>query len=150
MRLALKLVLAFLLANSLLAALYGYLTVRQEVHSFEQTASEETESLGSAMQGLLADAWHNTGSVGVEEYVHKAASPDVQFQIRWVWFDAESDRTHAPVMPLARLTTVTLQRHEALEEVELDRRRLACSSTGPWRWTSTAAAAWNLHIPWRS
>ena len=118
MRLALKLVLVFLLANSLLAALYGYLTVRQEVRLFEQTAGEETESLGSAMQGLLADAWHNTGSVGVEEYVRKAACPDVQFQIRWVWFDTESDRSHAPSMPLARLTTVTLQRHEALEEVD--------------------------------
>jgi signal transduction histidine kinase len=118
MRVALKLVLVFLLANSLLAALYGYLTVRQEVRSFEQRASEESESLGSAMQGFLAEAWQKAGSAGLEQYVHKAEFRDAQLRLRWVWFDRQTDGTHAPAMPLARLTSITLEQHQALEDVD--------------------------------
>ena len=88
MRLALKLVLAFMLANIALAAIYGYLAVQREVRMFEHTASAEAESIGPAMQVVLADAWRASGYRGVQERVREAAKvQETELQIRWVWFD---------------------------------------------------------------
>ena len=73
MRLALKLVLAFMLANIALAAIYGYLAVRREVRTYEHNASEEAEAIGPAMQVVLADAWRESGIQGVQECVRRTA-----------------------------------------------------------------------------
>ena len=71
MRLALKFVLAFTLGNILLAAVYAYLAVRREVRLFQRTASIEAESLGRAMEDMLADAWRRSGRQGVLQVVRK-------------------------------------------------------------------------------
>ena len=71
MRLALKFVLAFTLGNILLAAVYAYLAVRREVRLFQRTASVEAESLGRAMEDMLADAWRRSGRQGVLQVVRK-------------------------------------------------------------------------------
>ena len=71
MRLALKFVLAFTIGNILLAAVYGYVAVRREVRLFQHTASVEAESLGRAMEDMLADAWRRSGHQGVLQVVRK-------------------------------------------------------------------------------
>ena len=61
MRLALKLVLVFMLANIALAGIYGYLAVRREVILFQKRAAAEAEEMGPVIEKLLADAWRNQG-----------------------------------------------------------------------------------------
>lgn len=119
MRLALKLVLAFMLANIALAAIYGYLAVRREVRMFEHTASEEAESLGPAMQVVLADAWRATGYRGVEECVRRVATiQETQLQIRWVWFDSPPGEPDAPSAPPKLLTATAIERHLTIETAD--------------------------------
>jgi two-component system, NtrC family, sensor kinase len=111
MRLTVKLVTAFVVGNVLLAAIYGYLAVRREVRMFEQTATDEAESLGNAMEDGLADAWRRAGHQGVLELLHKASGQEYPLRIRWVWFDSQPGTPFSPSAPAERLTTITIQRH---------------------------------------
>ena len=62
MRLGLKFMLAFLLGNALLAAVYGYLAVRREVRLFRQMADEEAESVGPVLANVLPGEWRKDGT----------------------------------------------------------------------------------------
>ena len=55
MRLALKLVLVFMLANAALAGIYGYLAVRREVDLFKKRADDEAEEICPVIEKLLAE-----------------------------------------------------------------------------------------------
>ena len=55
MRLALKLVLVFMLANIALAGIYGYLAVQREVDLFKNRAAAEADEFGPVILELLAD-----------------------------------------------------------------------------------------------
>ena len=100
MRLALKLVLAFMLANIALAAIYGYLAVRRECGMFEHTASDEADSLGPAMQVVLADAWRATRlSWRAAVRSRGGEVQETELHIRWVWFDSRPGDPDAPSAP---------------------------------------------------
>ena len=121
MRLALKFVLAFTLGNILLAAVYGYLAVRREVRLFQHTASVEAESLGRAMEDMLADAWRRSGHQGVLQVVRKVNQRQGhELRVRWVWFDARPGDPDFPAVAPERLTTVTIEQHVAVETLDPD------------------------------
>jgi two-component system, NtrC family, sensor kinase len=121
MRLAFKLVFAFLLANVLLAALYGYLAVQHEIRVFERMASSEAESLGPALEVLVIDAWRNTGYRGVQDVIRTASRGQPgPLHVRWVWFDAEPGSPDCPAAPAERLTSVVIERHLVIEGIGSD------------------------------
>jgi two-component system, NtrC family, sensor kinase len=121
MRLALKFVLAFMLGNILLASIYGYLAVQRAVRLFAETASEETEAVGHAMEQILADAYRNDGPGGVQRLISSATARETdQMRIRWVWFDSRPGSPDSPSAPPERLTMVTIEQHLAVEDHDPD------------------------------
>ena len=134
MRLTLKFVLAFTLGNILLAAVYGYWAVRREVRHFRHRANVEAESLGRALEDMLADAWRRSGQQGVLQVVRKVNQGQAhELRVRWVWFDARPGDPCFPSVSPERLTTVTIEQHVAVEALDPDGRR-SWTSIGPWRW----------------
>ena len=116
MRLALKLVVVFTVGNIAIAVLYGYLAIRREVHLFHREATAEAETLGHAMEDVLADAWRSTGHEGVLQFVSKANDgQEHHVRIRWVWFDAQPGEPYSPSAAPERLTAVTIEQHQAIE-----------------------------------
>jgi two-component system, NtrC family, sensor kinase len=113
MKLTIKLVTAFVLGNVLLAAIYGYLAVQREVQQFERTAADEADSLGATMQELLTDSWQRAGPQCVE-MLRKVSGQAQQMRIRWVWFDSQPGSPDSPAAPAERLTTITIERHDAV------------------------------------
>ena len=119
MRLTIKLVLVFILANIVLAVIYGYLAIDREVRMFEQTATAEAETLGRAMENQLADAWCCTGQKGVEQFVRKVNDGQGRnVRIRWVWFDTQPGSEFSPSVPLEYLTMITIQQPMAVESFD--------------------------------
>ncbi|HEV3417503.1 MAG TPA: HAMP domain-containing sensor histidine kinase [Pirellulales bacterium] len=117
MRLALKLVLAFLLANIVLAVVYGYLAVQHEVRVFERTASDEAKSLGPPMEHLLVAAWHSSGDRGLHDFIREASTRrDQQMRIRWVWFDVQPGDPDSPIASLDQLTATVFEQHQTVEQ----------------------------------
>lgn len=119
MRLALKLVLAFLLCNILLAAVYAYFSVRQEVGAFGQTVSAEAEAIGNPLQVVLSDAWKAARYRGVEQAVQNVQQmQSAELHIRWVWFDRRPGQPDAPTAPPESLTTAVIDNHLPIEAVD--------------------------------
>ena len=121
MRLALKLALAFVVANSLLAAFYGYLAVRRQIREFERTVRAKAESVAPAIEVLLADAWRSAGDRGVHDLVRKTANrPSQTLAIRWVWFDASSGDADSPAVASDLLTAVAIEEHQVIDDSRPD------------------------------
>ncbi len=121
MRLALKLFLAFMLGNIVLAGIYGYLAVRREERLFQETVRDEAETVGPAMESMLVEAWSSRGLQGVQKLVEKVATKQgQQFRVRWVWFDAQPGSPDRPWASPQRLTTVAIEQHFTFEEYEPD------------------------------
>ena len=121
MRLALKLFLAFMLGNIVLAGIYGYLAVRREERLFQETVRDEAETVGPAMESMLVEAWSSRGLQGVQKLVEKVATKQgQQFRVRWVWFDAQPGSPDRPWASPQRLTTVAIEQHFTFEGSEPD------------------------------
>jgi signal transduction histidine kinase len=112
MRLALKLALIFMLANSALACIYGYLAVRREVRLFQKEAAEEAEEIGPVLEKLLCDAYRNQGDRDVQEILIKIIDTNQKpVGIHWVWFD-KVELESALVPPTERPTAIIVEREE--------------------------------------
>ena len=121
MRLALKLVLVFILANVTLAGIYGYLAVRREVIVFQKRAAAEAEEMGPVIAKLLADAWRTEGDRGMRESLRRIIGSQQQpLRIRWVWFDTNAEAEFCPAAAGERLTSIVIQEHVAVETDEPD------------------------------
>jgi len=121
MRLVLKLALVFLLANVLVAGVYGYLAVRREVWLFEQRVHREAESLGSTLEILVIDAWQQKGYPGLMNVIRTSSPRQPEaLRIRWVWFDERAGSLHAPAARTEQLTPVVLEQHRVLDETADD------------------------------
>ncbi len=117
MRLALKLALAFTLANMLLAGIYGYLAIGRDAYLFQRELDEEAQELGPGMECLLTDAWKTNGDRGVREALKRFCGGQEQpVRIRWVWFESKDEDS-----PLAaKVTPVVLREHGELEATGQD------------------------------
>ncbi len=121
MRLALKLVLVFMLANIALAGIYGYLAVRREVTLFQRRTAEEAEEIGPVLEKLLVEAWRTEGDRGIRESLGRIIATQQQpLSIRWVWFDTTADAESCPATSPEQLTSLVIQEHVAVETEEPD------------------------------
>src|SRR4029077_498030 len=121
MRVALKLALAFVLANSVLAAFYGYLAVCRQIHEFERTVRAEAESVGPAIEVLVAEAWRTAGDRGLHELIRKTADrPLHTLEIRWVWFDASPSDADSPAVASNLLSTIAIEEHQVIDDPRPD------------------------------
>jgi signal transduction histidine kinase len=121
MKLTLKLVLVFMLGNIVLAVIYGHLAVQREVQAFQHTVEAEAQSLGPAMEDILADSWHSAGYERVLEVVRKANDgQDGEMCIRWVWFDTQSGNPDAPAAAPEYLSAIAIQQHWAVQSPHAD------------------------------
>jgi signal transduction histidine kinase len=115
MRLALKLVFIFMLANMALAAVYGYLAMRRETALFHRQVAEEAEEMEPVVARLLAEAWTARREVGVHELLQRVCSDQPQpMRVRWVWFDRDEEE-FSPAASSNLLTNAALREHHALE-----------------------------------
>jgi signal transduction histidine kinase len=133
MRLTLKLVLAFILANATLAGVYGYLSVRREVDRFRKQAEVKAQELSLALETPLIDAWRKGDLRGMREWlarIHDA--PQESLHIRLVLFDDDADPDFRPAAPVWQWTAIFIQEHDLLDDDEPDclyvYRRAALSS----------------------
>ena len=115
MRLTAKLITIFMLGNIVLAAIYGYLAVRREVRLFEQNAADEAQSLGRALDVVLAETWLRSGFEGMLDVVRKTSPEGLQqTRIRWVNFDSQPGDRFSPAVSAEQLTTVAIEQHLVL------------------------------------
>jgi two-component system, NtrC family, sensor kinase len=115
MRLALKFVLIFMLANMALASTFGYLAVRREVASFKHRVAEEAQEVASLVEKDLAAAWHSEGNHGIQKSLERIIQSQPQStSIRWVWFDSKPDSEFCPSVSAARLVGI-IREHAATE-----------------------------------
>jgi two-component system, NtrC family, sensor kinase len=116
MRLTFKLVLAFMLANIALAAIYGYIAVHREVILFQRRTACEAAEMGPIMEKLLTDAWRSEGDRGMRESLRKILGRRQEpLRIRWVWFDPEAEDEFRPAVSAEQLTSIVIQEHVAVE-----------------------------------
>ena len=119
MRLALKLVLVFMLANIALAGIYGYLAVRREVMLFQRRAAAEAEELAPVIKNVLADVWSSKGDRGMRESLHRIfAEQQSAAHIRWVWFDPQAEPEFCPAASTELLTAFVIEEHLPVETDE--------------------------------
>ncbi len=117
MRLAFKLVFAFLLANILLAAVWGYLSINREIRIFEGDARSRAEALGPPLEILVINAWRSGGYSEVQNVVRRVSRRDSdQMHVRWVWFDAQAGSDDAPLVATELLTTTVVTQHVVIEQ----------------------------------
>ena len=111
MRLALKLVMVFMLANMTLAGVYGYLAVRREVALFQQRDKEEAEEMGPIIESLLPELRQTKDDSDIQESLEKLIPAQQQLlRIRWVSFDAKAEPRFRPRRPRR---AADLDRHPA-------------------------------------
>ncbi len=121
MRLALKLVLTFMLANMALAGIYGYLAVRREVLLFRQRTAAEAQEMEPVIEKLLVEAWRTEGDPRTRESLLRIInSRQPPLRIRWVWFDAQADAEFRPAVSAELLTSLVIRDHVAVETDEPD------------------------------
>jgi signal transduction histidine kinase len=110
-----------MLANVLLAVLYGYLAVQREIWLFQQRVHREAESLGSTLAVLVVDAWQQKGYPGLMNVIRTSSPQKPEpLRIRWVWFDERPGGLHAPAARTEQLTTVVLEQHLVVEDTAGD------------------------------
>ncbi len=121
MRLALKLVLVFMLANAALAGIYGYLAVRREVDLFKKRADDEAKEICPVIEKLLADAWRTAADRDIQESLDRVIPAEQEpWRIRWVSFDTGAEPRFRPRVPAERLTLIVIEQHLPVETEEPD------------------------------
>ena len=116
MRLTAKLIVAFMVGNILLAAIYGYLAVQREVRIFERTAMEEAEIIGKAM----SDVWRRRGRSEMIEVLRQVADGNLSMRIRWVRFDSRPEEDSFPSCAAERLAAIALGQPVEVEATDAD------------------------------
>ena len=121
MRLALKLVLAFMLANIVLAGIYGGLAVWGEVDQFKNCAAEEAQEMHEVLEKVMGQAWRRESDPDIQKSLDTLISArEEPVRVRWVLFDAKPESTFRPVAPPERLTVIVIQGHDPFEIEEFE------------------------------
>jgi signal transduction histidine kinase len=107
MNLTTKFVLALVLATSAVLVVDGYVTVRQAVVFFEDDMRRQAELTGRGLADLVEDAWRLGNQERAIKVVEEAHAERPTMGIRWVWLDASSGNSHAPVAPAELLRPVS-------------------------------------------
>ncbi len=113
MRLTLKLVMVFMLANIALAIIYGYLAVRREVNLFKTQAAAEAKEIGPLIANLLKDACRNEADRDVQELLVRIIDTEQQpLRVNWVWFDSKLDPRASPEDSIEQPSAIAVETEE--------------------------------------
>lgn len=97
MRLAAKLVLAFLAGAVILLVIDGLFAARRERFMFEQNAAADARLLGRALQTVVEGAWSLDGEAAALRLVEAVGRQQSPFAIRWLWLDTDSAGLATPL-----------------------------------------------------
>jgi two-component system NtrC family sensor kinase len=110
MKLALKLVSAFMLCAALLAAGHAYFAIQRETLAFEAQAEADAQQLAGSIQDQIPQALQEAGSDGLENLLRDTSAYSMTTRVRWVWFDARPGTPHSPTVPPELLQAVVIER----------------------------------------
>ena len=111
MKLARKLVVAFLLVVFGVFAVYAAIRVDREISLFETDMQRDAKLLGRALSAAMVEVWKADGEASALRIVEFADAQSKEVQIRWVWLDG------APVGDPAKLSPDDLAQVRAGHEV---------------------------------
>ncbi len=123
MRLALKLVSAFMLCAALLAAGHAYFAIQRETRAFEQQAEADAQELAGSLQDQIPQAWQQSGPDGLANLIRNSPTYSMTTRVRWVWFDASPGTPHSPAIPAEQLEAVVIERFVSLPAQGTDGNR---------------------------
>ena len=119
MRLALKLVLVFMLVNIALAGVCGYLAMRDETDVFREEVQEEAVEVDAVMAPVVAEAWKSVGDKGMSDSVRRLFGQNPQpLRVRWVWFEPADEPDARP--EVEGLAAVVIAKHELVDMSKAD------------------------------
>ena len=110
MKLALKLVFAFMVCAALLAVGHAYFVIQQETKAFEQQAEADAQKLAGTLQNEIPRALEQAGPDGLEHLLRDKGGYALTMRVRWVWFDARPGTPHSPAVPPEQLQAVVIER----------------------------------------
>lgn len=110
MKLALKLVSAFMLCAAVLAAGHAYFAIQRETRSFEQQARADAQELAGSIQDQIPVTLQQAGPDGLDQLLRDSTAYSMTTRVRWVWFDARPGTPHSPAVPPEQLQAVVVER----------------------------------------
>ena len=110
MKLALKLVSAFMLCAALLAAGHAYFAIQRETRAFEKQAEADAQELAGSIQDQIPQTLQQAGPDGLEHLLRSTPTFSMTTRVRWVWFDARPGTPHSPTVPPEQLQAVVIER----------------------------------------
>jgi two-component system, NtrC family, sensor kinase len=123
MKLALKLVSAFMLCAALLAVGHAYFAIQRETQAFEQQAEAEAKELAGSLQNQSPQALQQAGPDGLESLLRGESTYSMTTRVRWVWFDARPGTPHCPTVPPEQLQAVVIERFVSIPTQGTDGNR---------------------------
>jgi signal transduction histidine kinase len=132
MRIMRDLVIAFVVAVSVIFAVHGWMSYRRTTAYFEADARREVHALGHAISAAVSRTWEEDGAEQALRLIGKMNEPGTDLRVRWVWLTGEPGAGHAPTLSAAEILgagsdreVVRYQKAEAGEERLLTYFRLA-------------------------
>lgn len=122
MKLSIKIVAWLLVANVILLAIDGYLSVRGRLRFVERDTERDTLLLGQVTRALLADVWRMSGEQRALQLIRDANAADSFVQIRWALLQPDAPAEYRPAATLADLRplqegrSVTIRKRIAHQE----------------------------------
>jgi signal transduction histidine kinase len=95
-KLALKMMAAFMAAIVLLLTVHTYLTVQRDIDLFDREMKREAHLLGSFLAWHIAEIWSVDGFERASKLIEDVNEVDDRVHFRWVWLDALPADPYAP------------------------------------------------------
>jgi two-component system, NtrC family, sensor kinase len=95
-KLALKMMAAFMAAIVLLVAVHTYLTVLRDIDLFDREMKRDAHLLGSFLALRIAEIWPVNGLERALQLIEDVNVVDDRAYFRWVWLDAPPGDLYAP------------------------------------------------------
>ena len=96
MKLALKMMAAFMAAIVLLLTVHTYLTVQRDIDLFDREMKREAHLLGSFLAWHIAEIWPADGFERASKLIEDVNNVDDRVHFRWVWLDEPSGSPYVP------------------------------------------------------
>jgi signal transduction histidine kinase len=121
MRIMRQLVVAFVVAMSVIFAVHGWLSYRRTTAYFEADARREVHTLGHAIGAAVSRTWEEGGREQALRLIAKMNEPGADLRVRWVWLSGDPGPAQAPALSPAEILgggkeVVRRQKAEAGEE----------------------------------
>ncbi len=106
MRLYLKIYLSIVVMLVVILGIDGYLSIDQEVKTFNHDMKTDLLLLGHALSGMVEHTWKQSGENKTIALINNANRKEHSIKIRWVWLDNSATAPYLPQAPLTMLNQV--------------------------------------------